>query len=103
VHVLQVHAYWTEIPDALTVSSDVTEKTWIFFSSFDKEQIKARNSFQAALVLRDSTPDLLRQIHENAWADKWNSGRIDVEGEYLSMAITGYCDLGKVIACRANT
>ena len=33
------------------------------------------------MTLVTSTPDLLRQTHEEAWADKWNSGRMDVEGD----------------------
>nr|KAG5696162.1 hypothetical protein BaRGS_026521 [Batillaria attramentaria] len=77
----QVHVYWTEIPATLEMGSDQEEKTWIFVSSYDKMADKARSAFQTALDVMTSTPDLLLQTHEQAWADKWNSGRIDVEGD----------------------
>lgn len=77
----EVYAYWTEVPRVLNVSSGDTERKWIFFSSFDKDQRKASNSFQTALTLRGDTPERLRKTHDSAWADKWNSGRIDVQGD----------------------
>ncbi|XP_076437374.1 protein-glucosylgalactosylhydroxylysine glucosidase-like [Babylonia areolata] len=77
----KIHIFWTDIPSALTLPRDRHAQKWIFFSSYDKEQSKARHSFQKALNLRAVTPDMLLETQEKAWADRWNSGRLDVEGD----------------------
>ncbi|CAF1358035.1 unnamed protein product [Adineta ricciae] len=77
---LSVFVYYTPLPvDGLELGQDEMTRTYLFVTSIDEQQSRAKQSFDYATKKRQ--PDAVLAAHISRWNDVWANGRIDVTGD----------------------
>ncbi|XP_067686916.1 uncharacterized protein [Haliotis asinina] len=86
-----VYLYYTTIQSTLTFRSSEKSKTYCVITSIDPDRYTARNNFDEALRIMAIKPELLYQRHLEAWRNKWDGGRIDVDGNTKLSKLINSC------------
>ncbi|UJR32210.1 hypothetical protein I4U23_019675 [Adineta vaga] len=77
---LSVFVYYTPIPvDGLEIDKDETTRTYLFVTSIDENQSRAKRSFD--LATEERQPNTVLSSHVSRWNDVWSNGHIHVTGD----------------------
>ncbi|UJR10942.1 hypothetical protein I4U23_015127 [Adineta vaga] len=78
--VLPLFMYYTPLPvDGLQLAADESTHTYIFVTSLDTQQMRAKVSFDYATNERQ--PDKLWSTHASLWNNIWSNGSIEIRGD----------------------
>ncbi|CAF1604892.1 unnamed protein product [Adineta ricciae] len=78
--VLPLFVYYTPLPaNGLQLGAHETNHTYIFVTSLDTQQDRAKRSFDYASTERQ--PDQLWSAHVSRWNNIWSNGSIEIRGD----------------------
>lgn len=72
--------YYTTIPETITLATANDSQTWLYVTSIDISNDKAKLAY-SQLANLDNLPTALDTLHVQKWSDNWNDGSITVEGD----------------------
>ncbi|CAF3978048.1 unnamed protein product [Rotaria sp. Silwood2] len=77
---LSLFMYYTPLPtDGFQLGAQETSRTYLFVTSLDTEQVRAKRSFDYASNERE--PDEIWSSHASLWNQVWLNGRIDIRDD----------------------
>ncbi|CAF3413981.1 unnamed protein product [Rotaria socialis] len=77
---LPVFVYYTPLPvNGFELDPQETSRTYLFVTSIDSEQARAKRSFEYASNERH--PDQIWSSHVSLWNDVWSNGRVEIVGD----------------------
>ncbi|CAF1362032.1 unnamed protein product [Rotaria magnacalcarata] len=77
---LPVFVYYTPLPvNGFELDPQETSRTYLFVTSIDSEQERAKRSFEYASNERHS--DQIWSSHVSLWNDVWSNGRVEIVGD----------------------
>ncbi|XP_064602708.1 protein-glucosylgalactosylhydroxylysine glucosidase-like [Liolophura sinensis] len=92
----EVHVYYSEVPANISLMDSMSESTWLFLTSVSQTRKGAEDNYDKGLKLFQVKS--LAYSHMTIWAELWNDGRIDIEGN-TAMAQLAYSSLYYLLSC----